>query len=457
MKVLILAGGGGSRLFPLSRQAFPKQFLKLEDEDSLLIHTVKRFLPIVPAEDILIVTNEKYRYHVESELSDCGASAAHVVLEPTRRNTAPAIALSVAYAREKLGSPADEVMIVAAADHVIRPQDTFEEAMAAGARTAQKNALVTFGIPAKTPETGYGYIEAGEKQGESYAVVSFKEKPDEETAKKYVESGNYYWNSGMFAFRLDFFAQEIGKYAPDIASVLENGYDEAVEHFSEMPDISVDYAVAERSHEVRMVPLTCFWSDIGSWDAMYDILPKDAKGNAVKGDVMTLGCENSLILGRDRLIAGIGLEDLLLVETDDVIVVAKKGESQKVKDVVERLKKLGRKEAVEHTKIYHAWGTSSVIGKGPGYRLKKVHVLPGKKLTKQMHYHRSEHWVVLRGTAEVVRGEDRMLIHESESVFIPKTVKHQLMNPGRIPLEVIEVQNGTYIGEDDIVRYPEED
>jgi mannose-1-phosphate guanylyltransferase/mannose-6-phosphate isomerase len=232
-----------------------------------------------------------------------------------------------------------------------------------------------------------------------------------------------------------------------------DGYESAVQHFAEMPDISIDYAVAERSQSVRMVPLTCYWNDIGSWDAMYDILPKDSNGNALKGDCMTLDCKDSLIMGRDRLIAGIGIDDLLLVETDDVIVVAKKGESQKVKNVVERLKKQGRKEAIEHTTMYHAWGTSSVIGKGTGYRMKKVRLMPGKKLSMQMHYHRSEHWIVLRGTAEVTRGDEHMMVHESESVFIPQTTKHQLANPGRIPLEIIEVQNGSYIGEDDIERF----
>lgn len=509
MKVVILAGGGGSRLFPMSRQAYPKQFLALEDEQSLLAHTVRRYLPLVGAEDIVVVTNARYRYHVENELAECGAQAAQVVLEPVGRNTAPAISLAVKFCEERLGAAADEVVLVAAADHMIRPQEAFESCVLQAAEVARTGAVVTFGIPATSPETGYGYIEAGEAEGQAYVVRSFKEKPDRATAERYVAAGNYYWNSGMFAFTVGTLQQEIAAYEPGIAEMLgwgvpaggplqsagaesspnggakgkgsprakeeipagglpqsasadsflrEGAKEEgslacAVEHFAEMPDISIDYAVAERSRRVRMVPLTCYWNDIGSWDAMYDVLPKDEQGNALRGDILPLGCHDSLIIGRDRLIAGIGLDDLLVVETDDVVLVARRGESQKVKDVVNQLKKLGRKEAVEHTTVYHAWGTSRIIGRGKGYLMKKVRVLPGKELTLQMHYHRSEHWVFLRGTARVTRGEEQLMLHEGESVFIPQTTKHQLANPGRIPLELIEVQIGTYIGEDDIERY----
>lgn len=455
MKIIILAGGGGSRLFPLSRKSYPKQFLKLEDEKSLLVHTVERFLDFVVPEDILVVTNQRYLYHVQNELAECQAEGAHIILEPVARNTAPAIGLAVQFCEEKLGCEGREPLVVAAADHVIRPQDVFTACIAEAAEVAQQGtgSLVTFGIPAKSPETGYGYIEAGASDGKSFVVESFKEKPDLATAERYVAAGNYYWNSGMFAFTIDFMKGEMAKYQPEIAAILEGGYDRAVERFADMPEISIDYAIAERSQAVRMVPLTCYWNDIGSWDAMYDILPHDGHGNALQGDVLALDCKDSLIMGHDRLIAGIGLDDLLLVETDDVIVVAKKGESQKVKTVVEKLKKMGRKEAVEHTTMYHRWGTSTVIGQGEGYRMKKVRVMPGKAITMQMHYHRTEHWVVLRGTAEVTRGDETTMIHERESIFIPQTTKHKLANPGRIPLEIIEIQNGSYIGEDDIVRF----
>ena len=456
MKIIILAGGGGSRLFPLSRKSYPKQFLCLEDESSLLTHTVKRFMSVVPAEDIIVITNQKYFYHVRNELVECNAEAAHILLEPVARNTAPAIALGVEFCQSELSCGEEEVLLVAAADHVIRPLDQFKLCIDAAQQAASAGRLVTFGIPAKRPETGYGYIEVGDTSDTAMKVISFKEKPDLPTAEKYVSAGNYYWNSGMFAFSLETIKAEFSSCQPDIAQQMAGGYEHMIETFADLPEISIDYAVMEKSKNVFMVELTCYWNDIGSWDAMYDILPKDEDGNAVKGDVLALECKDSLIMGRDRLIAGIGLDDLLLVETDDVIVVAKKGESQKVKDVVEKLKALKRKEAVEHTTIFHEWGTSTVIGQGKGYRMKKVRVMPGKKMSLQMHYHRTEHWVVLRGTAEVVRGDERMFIHEEESAFIPQTVKHQLFNPGKIPLELIEIQNGAYISEDDIVRYTEE-
>ena len=455
MKVIILAGGGGSRLFPLSRKSYPKQFLCLEDESSLLAHTVKRIMSFVSAEDIIVITNQKYLYHVQNELSDCNAEAAHILLEPVARNTAPAIALSAEFCQSNLSCDENEILLVAAADHIIRPLEEFRRCVCVAEKSAQSGKLVTFGIPAIKPETGYGYIETGDSIGCAKRVVSFKEKPDLATAEKYVSAGNYYWNSGMFAFSLGTIKQELASYQPDIAQMMDKGFECMLANFADLPEISIDYAVAERSNNVCMVELSCYWNDIGSWDAMYDILPKDDNGNAVKGDVLALDCKDSLIMGRDRLIAGIGFDDLLLVETDDVIVVAKKGESQKVKNVVEKLKAMHRKEAVEHTTIFHEWGTSAVIGQGKGYHMKKVRVMPGKSLALQMHYHRTEHWVVLRGTAEVVRGDEHMFIHEEESVFIPQTVKHQLSNPGRIPLELIEIQNGAYISEDDIVRFTE--
>ena len=457
MKVIVLAGGGGSRLFPLSRKSYPKQFLKLEDDMSLLAHTVRRFLSMVAAKDIIVVTNQRYLYHVKNELAECQAEQAHIILEPLARNTAPAIGLALAFCQSELGCEKQEVMVVAAADHVIRPQKVFEKCICQGVDAAREGNLITFGIPATAPETGYGYIEAGEPVGVAFEVKSFKEKPVASVAEQYVEAGNYYWNSGMFAFPLGFMLKEIETYQPEISRGIVEGFVYMQENFSKLPEISVDYAIVEHSKRVKMVPLTCYWNDIGSWDAMYDILPKDDNGNAVQGDVLALECQNSLIMGHDRLIAGIGLDDLLLVETDDVIVVAKKGESQKVKNVVEKLKAMNRKEAVEHTTIYHEWGTSSVIGQGKGYCMKKVRVMPGKKLMLQMHYHRTEHWVILRGTAEVERGSEHKFLHEGESVFIPQTVKHQLSNPGSIPLELIEIQNGAYISEDDIVRFVEQE
>ncbi len=454
MKVIILAGGGGSRLFPLSRKAYPKQFLALEDDKSLLVHTVERFLSLVPAEDIVLVTNESYYYHVQNELELCHADKAHIVLEPVARNTAPAIALAAKYCESELACGRDEVMIIAAADHVIRQQEAFSACVAKAAAVAESDAFVTFGIKPRSPETGYGYIEAGEEEAGSYKVLSFKEKPDLALAEKYLAAGNYYWNSGMFAFSLGCILDELAAYQPEISGLLEGrSYQEVHDAFEDMPSISIDYAVAEHSRKVRMVPLSCYWNDIGSWDAMYDILPKDEAGNAVKGDCITIGCKDSLLIGHDRLIAGIGIDDLLLVESDDVIVATKKGNSQKVKDVVETLKKNHRKEATEHTTLYYYWGTSSALGKGKNYVMRKLRIMPGKALPLRMHYHRTEHFIVLSGTAEVKRDEKTMMIHENESVFVPQTTRYQLSNPGRIPLEIIEIRNGTYLGEDDIVEF----
>lgn len=455
MKIIILAGGGGSRLFPLSRKAYPKQFLCLEDEESLLAHTVRRFLAFVSAGDIVVVTGEAYLYHVQHELFICGAEAAHVVLEPTAHNTAPAIALAAKYCEAELGCSSDEVLLVVAADHVIRPQETFMASIQRAEQAAKKQALVVFGVKPTMPATGYGYIEAGRLQDEAFVVKSFKEKPSAEIAERYVREKNFYWNSGMFAFTLLFLLEELERYAPDIFSHMQGTYAEMVAGFSAMPDISIDYALAEKSQRVRMIPLTCYWNDIGSWDAMYDIMAKDDRGNATRGNCLLLDCDNSLVIGRDRLIAGIGLDDLLLVETDDVIVVTKKGKSQRVKEVVTKLKEKGRKEAIEHTTTYHAWGSSTVLEESARYRMKKLRVLSGHFLSMQLHYHRSEHWIVLAGTAQVVKNGVTMLIHENESIYIPPTIKHRLGNPGKVPLDIIEVQNGAYIGEDDIVRFEE--
>lgn len=453
MKIIILAGGGGTRLFPLSRTCFPKQFMKIGGDQSLLVQTVMRFMPVAKAEDMVIVTNKEYIHHVKAELAACGAEGAHVVLEPVGRNTAPAIALAAQYCVDELGATEDEVLFVTPSDHIIKQSELFVKAVRQAEEMAGQESVVTFGIRPNKPEVGYGYIEAGEICGAGFNVKSFKEKPDQVTAEQYVSSGSYFWNSGMFAFTIGHFMQELSTYQPEIYELIGSGYTSALENFEIMPNISIDYAIAEKSKKVVTIPLTAYWNDIGSWDAIYDVLDKDTDGNAVKGDCMTIDCTNTLMLGRSRLIAGIGLEDLLVVETDDVIVVAKKGESQKVKDLVGEIKKRGRREADEHTTMYRPWGSYTVLGEGPGYKMKKIMVNPGHQLSLQMHYHRSEHWIVTGGTAQVTLGDDVKLVHENESIFIPLSTKHRLENPGRIPLEIIEVQNGKYLEEDDIVRF----
>ncbi|AIF53688.1 mannose-1-phosphate guanylyltransferase/mannose-6-phosphate isomerase [Pelosinus sp. UFO1] len=453
MKIIILAGGGGTRLFPLSRTCFPKQFMKIGSEHSLLSQTVLRFIPVAKTSDVVIVTNQEYIHHIKAELLTCGAGDAHVLPEPVGRNTAPAIALAARYCIDELGATDDEVIFVAPSDHIVRQNDLFIQAVGQADKMAKQGNIVTFGITPDKPETGYGYIEAGEVCGYGFAVKSFKEKPSQEVAKEYLAAGKYYWNSGMFAVTIGQIMTEFCNHQPEIYQLSSTSYRDTLAQFEAMPNISIDYAIAEKSDKVVTIPLLVYWNDIGSWDAIYDVLDKDAAGNAVKGDCIPIDCTNTLMLGRSRLIAGIGLEDLLVVETDDVIVVAKKGESQKVKDLVGELKSRGRREAEEHTTMYRPWGSYTVLGEGPGYKMKKIIVNPGQRLSLQMHYHRSEHWIVTGGTAEVTLGNEAKLVHENESIFIPLSTKHRLGNPGRIPLEIIEVQNGKYLEEDDIVRF----
>lgn len=453
MKVIILAGGGGSRLFPLSRTRFPKQFLKLNEEQSLLAQTIQRFLPLVKPCDMVIVTNQEYIHHVRTELIAAKAQDAHILLEPVARNTAPAVALAARYCLDVLGCKADEILYVTPSDHIIRPLDIFSDNIQQAMGLAKMSKIVTLGVKPSHPETGYGYIQVGKAFGGGFTVQSFSEKPDQETAEAYLAAGNYYWNSGMFTFTIACFMGELEKYQLDIYTWAEKGLEEMRTNFSEMPSISLDYAVAEKSEELVMLPITAEWNDIGSWDAIYDVLPKDEDGNALQGDCIPIDCSNTLMLGHSRLIAGLSLEDILVVETDDVIVVAKKGESQKVKALVSELKGKGRIEADEHTTIYHPWGFCTVLGFGKGYKMKRIVVNPGEVLSLQMHYHRSEHWIVIGGTAKVTIGKIEQLVHENESIFVPQTVMHRLENPGKLPLQIIEVQNGSYLGEDDIVRF----
>ena len=453
MKIIILAGGGGSRLFPLSRTRFPKQFLKLNGDKSLLAQTIERFSELVKPSDMVIVTNQEYVHHVKTELIASKAQEAHILLEPVARNTAPAIALAARYCLDRLGCGLDEVMVVTPSDHIIRSLETFTANLRQALSMAKMNKIVTFGVKPDSPETGYGYIQVGQPLGSGFNVESFHEKPDRATAEAYLANDSYYWNSGMLVFTIGCFMDELRVYQPDIYALTDSLLDTMTENFAEMPNISIDYAMVEKSKQVVMSPLTAEWSDIGSWDAIYNVLDKDEDGNAVQGDCIPIDCSNTLILGHSRLIAGIGLEDLLVVETDDVIVIAKKGESQKVKDLVSELTAKGRVEADEHTTVYRPWGLYTVLCSGQGYKMKKIVVNPGQVLSLQMHYHRSEHWIVIGGTAKVTIGETEQMVHENESVFVPQTTNHRLENPGKLPLEIIEVQNGSYLGEDDIVRF----
>ena len=458
MKIIILAGGGGSRLFPLSRTSLPKQFLTIGYDQSLLAQTITRFSAFAKPRDIIIVTNKEYYHHVRTEIAACDAAGAHILLEPAARNTAPAIALAVKFCLEELEATDSEILFITPADHVISPLDIFGQDVRQAVAVAREGKIVTFGVKPSKPETGYGYIQAGDKFKGGYLAANFREKPDLPTAQKYLDQGNYYWNSGMFAASIGCFLEELQLYQPKINQIFapHTSFEKALEIFASLPNISIDYAIAEKSQKVIVVPLSAHWNDVGSWDAIYDILEKDSHGNALKGDCLPIDCSNTLMLGRNRLLAGIGLEDLLVVETDDVIVVAKRGESQKVKDIVAELKSRGRKEVDEHTTMYRPWGSYTVLGEGRGYKLKKIVVNPGHRLSLQLHYHRSEHWIVIGGTAKVTIANQEQMVHENEGVFVPPSTKHRLENPGKLPLEIIEVQNGSYLKEDDIVRFEDE-
>jgi mannose-1-phosphate guanylyltransferase/mannose-6-phosphate isomerase len=458
MKVLILAGGSGTRLWPASRETYPKQFLKLNGKKSLLQQTIERILKTSSPEDIILLTNEQYKFHVLAELNEISENLTDkILLEPARRNTAPAIAFGMKYCLERLRVEPSEVLLVCPSDHIIKPVEKFVEYVRLAEKVAKQGYLITFGIKPLYPETGYGYIKiTGEDKGGYYSVERFTEKPDFETAKRFLSEGNYFWNSGMFAFTIETMIEELRLCAPEIYQLFDHPLEAMIANFHKMPDISIDYAVMEKSKKVVAIPMDIYWSDIGSWDSLYDVLEKDEKGNVILGNVLTKETENSLIIGNKRLIATIDLKDLIIVETDDALLIAKRGSAQKVKHIVEELKAWNRVEALEHKTVYRPWGEYTVLEEGPRYKIKRIVVKPGAKLSLQMHYHRSEHWVVVKGTAKVTIGDKVMYIHENESAYVPKSTPHRLENPGKIPLEIIEVQNGEYVGEDDIVRLDDE-
>ena len=452
MKIIILAGGGGTRLFPLSRDCYPKQFLHVIDNKSLLAQTIERFLGLVEAKDIIIVTNERYIFHVQSEIKSINAQEAHIITEPMGKNTAPAIALAQSYCQDVLQCDDDEILFVSPSDHLIKPIDAFQD-LIRNAQDVAKDNIVTLGIKPTKPEIGYGYIEAEKNNNLAKKVISFKEKPDLAIAKEYIASGNYYWNGGMFMFSIATMQAELTKYMPPIIDITQNGYQYTVDNFADMPDISIDYAVAEKSQKMMMIPMeNIYWNDIGSFDAIAEVLSDENK-NVFKGDILAENCTDTMIIGDNRLIAGIDLENLMIIDTPDALLVAKKGESQKVKNIVNKLKQNKRKEAKENVTMYRSWGKYTLLTESEGYRVRKIEMDPGASLTMQMHYHRSEHWTVISGTGKIIINDRESIFTENQSTYIPMGVKHKLSNPGKIPLIIIEVQSGKYINDDDIVVF----
>lgn len=452
MKIIILAGGGGTRLFPLSRDCYPKQFLHVIGDKSLLAQTIERFLGLVEAEDIIIVTNERYIFHVQAELKTINAQKAHIITEPMGKNTAPAIALAQSYCQDVLQCGEDEILFVSPSDHLIKPIDDFQDLIRHAQEVAKDN-IVTLGIKPTKPEIGYGYIEAEKNDNLAKKVISFKEKPDLATAKEYIASGNYYWNGGMFMFSIATMQAELTKYMSAIIDITQNGYRYTVDNFVNMPDISIDYAVAEKSKKMMMIPMeNIYWNDIGSFDAIAEVL-SDKDKNVFKGDILTENCTDTMIIGDNRLIAGIDLENLMIIDTPDALLVAKKGESQKVKNIVNKLKLNKRKEAKENVTMYRSWGKYTLLTESEGYRVRKIEMDPGASLTMQMHYHRSEHWTVISGTGKIIINDRESIFTENQSTYIPMGIKHKLSNPGKIPLIIIEVQSGKYINDDDIVIF----
>ncbi|AMV07886.1 MULTISPECIES: mannose-1-phosphate guanylyltransferase/mannose-6-phosphate isomerase [Xanthomonas] len=454
---IILSGGSGTRLWPLSRESYPKQFLPLVGDKSMLQSTWLRAAPVAGHAPI-VVANEEHRFMAAEQLQQLGVKPSAILLEPKGRNTAPAIAVA---ALEATRDGADPLLLVLPSDHVIGNEAAFQAAVKVAAEAAAQGKLVTFGIKPTAPETGYGYIKAGAGTAAS-AVERFVEKPDLATAQSYLASGEYYWNSGMFLFRASRYLEELRKFHPAIADACqkawENGKRDAdftrldKDAFAASPSDSIDYAVMEKTADAVVVPLDAGWNDVGSWSSLLDVSNQDAQGNAHHGDVIQLDCQNTYAYG-SRLIAMVGLEDVVVVETPDAVLVGHRDRIQEVKDVVSQIKTAGRSEATWHRKVYRPWGAYDSIDMGQRHQVKRITVKPGAVLSLQMHHHRAEHWIVVSGTAEVTRGEEVLLLTENQSTYIPLGVTHRLRNPGKLPLELIEVQSGSYLGEDDIVRF----
>ena len=466
MTPVILSGGAGSRLWPLSRKQRPKQFLPVVDELTLFQSTVTRLSGMPSLEPPLVVCNEDHRFMVAEQLRQLDSDNQGIILEPTGRNTAPAIALAALKVSQ---SNPGATLLVLPADHVINDSEAFYTAIKAAEPAARNNQLLTFGIVPHSPEIGYGYIQAGESLYDSDSVMRvnrFVEKPDLATAEKYLSQGDYFWNSGMFLFRADAYLEALAKYQPEVLqacrqSLLDITHDAdfiriGESAFSQCPDISVDYAIMEQTDNAAVVPMDAGWNDVGAWSAVWDVGQKDDHGNVVRGDVYLDSSERNLVYSDKNLVCLVGVEDLVVVDTKDAILVAHKDKVQDVKNIVDRLKAEKRPEAVIHREVYRPWGSYDSIDNGSRFQVKRITVKPGATLSLQKHHHRAEHWIVVRGTAEVTCDEKVFLLTENQSTYIPLGSMHRLANKGKLMLELIEVQSGSYLGEDDIVRFDDE-
>ena len=459
---VILSGGSGSRLWPLSREHYPKPLLPLVSDKTLLQETACRLDAMPDLGDAVYVCNEEHRFLLAEQVAQLGKTPATIILEPEGRNTAPALTLAALYLVKQ---DPDAMMVVMPADHVMTEPQQFAAAVEQGSDNAEQGALVTFGIVPESPETGYGYIKRDAQIGSSsaYTVARFVEKPDRQTAEQYVSEGDYYWNSGIFLMRADRWLDEISQHRPDILKNSREAMDKGVQDrdffrvdkqlFHACPSDSIDYAVMEKTDRAVVVPISAGWSDIGAWSALWKVCPQDANGNVIQGDVLVEDTRNAFLVAQHRCLATVGLDNVVVVETADAVLVASKDKAQDVKAIVDRLKDSGRDESKMHRQVYRPWGSYEGIDAGSRFQVKRLSVKPGAQLSLQMHHHRAEHWVVVKGTARVSCGDQVFTLHENESTYIPIGETHRLENPGNIPLEVIEIQSGSYLGEDDIVRF----
>ncbi len=459
---VILSGGSGTRLWPSSRSLYPKQLLALASKHSMLQETVLRLAGFADVGDPIVVCNQEHRFIIAEQLQQVGITQARLILEPEAKNTAPAALIAALYAEQAYG--ADVTLLVLPADHLIRDVDTFQQAVQIAATISQQGYLVTFGVQPSHPETGYGYIRCGETVSDQvYRVDRFVEKPNAVTAEQYLAENNYLWNSGMFVFSAGEFQTEMKHYAPAMMSACRLAFERAkgdldfvrldAEAFAQCPSDSIDYAVMEKTQKAVVVPLKADWSDLGSWSSLWESMPKDAYENVLSGDVLTHNVSNCYIRAEHKLVAAVGIKDHVIIETDDAILVVDKNSTQDVKEIVKILQSQKRLEHHSHSVVYRPWGSYQSIDSGTNFQVKRICVKPGAKLSLQMHHYRAEHWIVVKGTATVTRGEEVFILEENQSTYISIGQKHRLENATLLPLEIIEVQSGSYLGEDDIVRF----